>query len=67
MGRLCAALLMVPAFLMLGGLAGETMMRLVRGYPLNALAAVTSLGAAAVYAWQFWSLARSSKTGPHGT
>jgi hypothetical protein len=60
--RLCAAVLMIPGALLVGSLAGEQISRIVRGYPLNVAAAITFIGGAAVYAWQFWSLARRPRS-----
>lgn len=55
--RLFAALLMVPSALLLGGLIGEVIERVVRGYPLKVLPTTTWVGGAAVYVWQFFFLA----------
>lgn len=60
--RLCAAVLMIPGALLVGSLAGEQVSRLVRGYPPNVAAAITFIGGTAVYAWQFWSLARRPRS-----
>jgi hypothetical protein len=59
--RLFAALLMVPSALLLGGLIGETVGRVARGYPLKALATTTWIAGAIVYAWQFYALTRPRK------
>jgi hypothetical protein len=56
--RLVAAALMLPAALILAGLAGETIMKIVRGRPLYLPGAITAVGGTLVYAWAFWLLAR---------
>lgn len=55
--RLFAALLMVPSALLLGGLIGEVIGRVVRGYPLKVLPTTTWIAGAVVYVWQFCFLA----------
>ena len=67
--RLFAALLMVPSALLLGGLIGEVIVRLVRGYPLKVLPTATWIAGAVFYVWQFFFLALPRKRlegGPHG-
>jgi hypothetical protein len=58
--RLLAAALMVPSVLLFGGLAGEAVMKVVRGFPLRLDAAAFSVAGLAIYVWQLWSLARRS-------
>jgi hypothetical protein len=58
--RVLAAALMVPSVLLFGGLAGEAVVKVVRGFPLRLEAAAFSVAGLAVYGWQLWSLARRS-------
>jgi len=58
--RLLAAALMLPSVLLFGGMAGEAVMKVVRGYPLRPAAAALSVAALVIYVWQFWSLAQRS-------
>lgn len=58
--RLLAAALMLQSVLLFGGMAGEAVMKVARGYPLRPAAAALSVAALAIYGWQFWSLAQRS-------
>jgi hypothetical protein len=58
--RLVAAGLMVPSALLFGGLVGEAVTKVVRGFPLRLDAAACSVSGLAVYGWQLWRLARRS-------
>lgn len=57
--RIMAAVLMVPSALLFAGFAGEAIMKVVRGYPLRWDAAAVATAGVAIYAWQFWRIARA--------
>jgi Co/Zn/Cd efflux system component len=59
--RLVAAGAMLPSVLILAGMAGEAVTRVVRGYPLNYLTTVTAACGLIVYAAALWFLARRGK------
>lgn len=61
--RLYAALLMVPCALLIGGLVGEAIMRVLRGYSLKVAATITWIGGMLLYVWQFSCLARRREAG----
>lgn len=60
--RLWAGLLMVPSALLLGGLIGEVIEKLPRGFPVKILPAVTWVSGTLVYVWQFFALAFPRKS-----
>lgn len=57
--RVVAAVLMVPSALLFAGFAGEAVAKVLRGAPLHPFATVVAVAGVAVYAWQFWRLARA--------
>lgn len=62
--RLLAAALMIPSALLFGGLTGEVVMKVVRGFPLRPDATVVSVTGLAIYLWQFWRMARAWSAPP---
>lgn len=55
--RLWAALLMVPSALLLSGFVGETIEKLLRGFPLKPFPTITWSGGALLYLRGFFALA----------
>lgn len=54
-----AALLMIPGLLIFGGMAGEVVSKVIRGYPLRAEVVILAFGGVTLYLWTYWRLLKS--------